>query len=670
MVELRIEVLGPVRLLRDGAEVDPGGPRQRELLARLAAARGRPVSFERLAADLWDDDAERDLRARRGALATFVGDLRRRLEPERAPRTRPRVLVTEHGGYALRVPDGALDAARLESAVAPVGGRTTHGLAAAAPGATPGLGVGDAPSDTRALQDAVAAWRGEPYADLPDRAWVRAERRHLAEVHARAVELLAEALLADGRPGEAVAALDAHAAAHPWREHAWALLALALYREGRQTDALAVVRGARRRLADELGLDPGPELVRLERDVLAQAPALDGPTPGARLAVTAPTSRAHLRSTVDVARTLAIAGGDHLATAQQQRVAAALAAEATGDPVLTARTVTAYDVPAVWTRSDDPEAAAALVGVARRTLRRLGSEASPVLRARLLAVVGIEHRGTRDAWAWAAAQDAVGVARAVGDPGTLALALNARFLQSFQRPGAAAERETTGAELVALAAAHDLPTFAILGHLVRMQAAAGAGRFGDADAHAAAAEDVAAGYESPVVPMLTAWYRAMRDAETSSPDAAARAYRAADDLLAGVRMPGVRDGLLPLALLTVRLRHGRPLAGLGDAGPYAPWAAPLLALDAGDREAAADLVRVAPEPPADHLRELRWALVAETAVRLGDARLARRARDALARTPDELAGAGSGLVSLGPVRAWLDRLGPVADGASGRPGGG
>jgi hypothetical protein len=121
-------------------------------------------------------------------------------------------------------------------------------------------------------------------------------------------------------------------------------------------------------------------------------------------------------------------------------------------------------------------------------------------------------------------------------------------------------------------------------------------------------------------------------------------------------MPGVRDGLLPLALLTVRLRHGRPLGGIGDAGPYVPWVEPLVALDAGDRETAADLARGTPEPPADHLRELRWALVAETAVRLGDAGLARRARHALARVPDELAGAGSGLVSLGPVRVWLDRL--------------
>lgn len=78
------------------------------------------------------------------------------------------------------------------------------------------------------------------------------------------------------------------------------------------------------------------------------------------------------------------------------------------------------------------------------------------------------------------------------------------------------------------------------------------------------------------------------------------------------------------------------------------------------------LARAAPEPPADHLRELRWALAAETAVRLGDADLARRARRALARTPDELAGAGSGLVSLGPVRQCLDRLDRL-DGLGSRP---
>ncbi|PTU57250.1 SARP family transcriptional regulator, partial [Sphaerisporangium cinnabarinum] len=117
MVELRVEVLGPVRVLRDGADADPGGPRQRELLARLAAARGRPVPFDRLADDLWDEPGA-GTGDRRGALATFVGDLRRRLEPGRAPRTPPRVLVTAHGGYPLPLPDDELDAARLEAAVA------------------------------------------------------------------------------------------------------------------------------------------------------------------------------------------------------------------------------------------------------------------------------------------------------------------------------------------------------------------------------------------------------------------------------------------------------------------------------------------------------------------------------------------------------------------------
>uniref|UniRef100_UPI003C6DB2AF AfsR/SARP family transcriptional regulator n=1 Tax=Cellulosimicrobium funkei TaxID=264251 RepID=UPI003C6DB2AF len=95
MVELRVEVLGPVRVLRDGADVDPGGPRQRELLARLAAARGRPVPFDRLADDLWDESGA-GTGARRGARASFGGDRARRPEPGPAPRPPPRVLGGGH----------------------------------------------------------------------------------------------------------------------------------------------------------------------------------------------------------------------------------------------------------------------------------------------------------------------------------------------------------------------------------------------------------------------------------------------------------------------------------------------------------------------------------------------------------------------------------------------
>ena len=103
---------------------------------------------------------------------------------------------------------------------------------------------------------------------------MRGERARLTELRLRAVERLAEARLARGLAAEAIPDLDAHVAEHPWREDAWGLLALALYRAGRQADALAVLRRARTMLVEELGLDPGPALQRMETDILNHADRL------------------------------------------------------------------------------------------------------------------------------------------------------------------------------------------------------------------------------------------------------------------------------------------------------------------------------------------------------------------------------------------------------------
>ncbi|WP_432496072.1 BTAD domain-containing putative transcriptional regulator [Kineococcus gypseus] len=672
---LQVDVLGPLRARRDGVEVALGGPRQRELLGRLAAARGRAVTTAALVRDLWEQPPP----GARGALATAVGELRRRLEPERAPRTPPRTLLTTGAGYALRLDAGALDAARLEAAptTAPTG-----------PGA--GDGADDAARLLARLGATLADWRGQPYADLPGREWVLAEREHLGELHARATERYAAALLRLDRSAEAVGVLDAHTRSRPWRERGWADLALALYRERRRGEALAVLRRARALLAGELGLDPGPELVQLERDVLTRAPHLDLPgaregddarvaTRGAdRVVVELPPGESgRLRTSVDLARTLAYAGGQNLAAAQHRRLEAALAAEASGDALLTARLLGAYDVPTVWTRSDDPVAAAAVVALTRRTLERLGDRAGPALRARLLAVLALEHRGTRDGWALQAALEAERTARTLGDPVVLLLALDARFVQSFQRPGAAGERERIGAEITELALRHDLGAFTVLGHLVRLQASAATGAFADAERYARAAEAAGDAHGSPVARMLTAWFWAMRTAQTSTAAQAAAAYRGADRELSRVHMPGVREGLLPLALLCLRLRHDRPRpsgaggrrdgtgralpdpAADGGWGPHLPWVEPVLALDGGDPRRALRLAGALPEPPADHLREVRWALVAHAALRLGSPELAGRAHRGLSGSASERAGAGSGLLDLGPVGAWLTRLEPL-----------
>lgn len=162
--------------------------------------------------------------------------------------------------------------------------------------------------------------------------------------------------------------------------------------------------------------------------------------------------------------------GDALVRSRSDRLAAITAAERTGDLALTARIIGAYDVPALWSRADDPAQSRAVVEAAERTLTVLGPDAPADLTARLLATVAVESRGAdltppEQDRARDAARQAERLARDLGDPGLLAFTLNGVFLQSFTRPGLAAARDRTGAEILHLATAHDLPAFAVLGLL-------------------------------------------------------------------------------------------------------------------------------------------------------------------------------------------------------------
>ncbi|WP_116949165.1 AfsR/SARP family transcriptional regulator [Jiangella endophytica] len=638
-------VLGPVVAWTGaGAGVDLKGPRHREVLARLIAARGRVVPVERIVADLWESPPDGAV----VAVRTFVAALRRALEPDRAPREPARLLVTDGPGYALRAGTDAVDAWRFAAAVEAVGGA--------------------APAEAlRLLDDALALWRGPAYADFAAAGWAAAERSRLTELRLTAVERRAETLLTLGRAADAVPDLDAHVAEHPWREDAWRLLVLALYRTGRQADALDVLRRARSLLGDQLGVDPGPRLRQLETDLLRQELPVDAvgqvwaDAAAAYDQTVATGAPGRLESTVGLLRILALTGGRGLAAAQEQRVAAIAAAEQLGDPELTARVIGSYDVPGVWTRSDHPDRSALVVAAAERTLGALPPSAPPATRARLLATVAMESRGTRSPHPAEAAAEAESIARRSHDPALLAFALNARFLQTFQRAGLAPERDGVGAELVALSAAHGLSTFEILGRLVRMQAHAALGDFVAADEHAAAADDLARRHDRPLVDVLTRWYRALRLAAVGGADAAEEAeaaYRAAADRLEGAGMPGLERGLLPLAQLCLRVWHGRPLEFPDDTdwGPYAPWARPLLLLARGRRDDAAAALRRAPEPPRDLLFEASWCLTGRAALAVGDHGLVARARDALTPAAGELAGAGSGVLTAGPVAFHLAAL--------------
>lgn len=642
-------VLGPVvAWAGDGTPIDVKGPKHRAVLARLVVARGRVVPVNRLTDDLWADPPP----GATSAVRTFVAALRRALEPHRQPREPARLLVTEGPGYALRAAPDTVDAWRFED------------MTAAASAAPPHEAL-------ERLDLALSWWRGPAYADFDDEPWARVERSRLEQLRLNAIESRAEARLALGRAADVVPDLDAHVAEHPWREEAWRLLALALYRTERQGDALAVLRRARVLLLDQLGVDPGPRLRRLETDILRQAdqvgggPAAPGPervwaqTAAAYDRTVASDARARLESTVGLLRSLAVTGASGLEVARDQRIAAIDAAEQLGNPDLTARVIGSYDVPAIWTRSDDPEQAGRIVAAAERALAALDPDSPDATRARLLATIATESRGTRAARGPDAAREAERIARGLGDPALLAFTLNGVFMQTFQRAGLAPDRDRIGAELVALSTRHGLTTYEILGRLIRIQARSALGDFAGADEHAAVADQLAERHELPLVGVFTRWYRALRLAATgSSPQAAEGAYRDAATRLSGAGMPGVERGLLPLALLCLRTWLGQPARFDDDTdwGPYTPWARPLVLL-ARDRPAdAAAALRRIPDPPHDLLFEALWCLTGHAAIALDDRATMRRARTALAPAVNELAGAGSGMLTAGPVTDLLDRL--------------
>lgn len=1024
MLPVRFAVLGPVTAENADGPIDLKGPRHRAVLARLLIARGRTVPATRLVSDLWDDPPEGAL----GAVQTFVSALRRALEPDRRPRSPARLLVTAAGGYALRAEPEAVDARRFERVVIDAAKLLAEGRAAEV---------------AECVDEALGWWRGPAYAEVADLPWALAEARRLGELRLLAVERRAEAALALGSAAEAVPGLDAHVTAHPWREDAWRLLALALYRSGRQGDALDTLRRARSVLTGELGVDPGPGLRRLESRILAQdaelepplgasvpvaahelplllgrnaelarlhiaadraavgkgpvpayiagdagagktalagrfaaelasrgwttawgpspehdgvppawawtrilgrlatrghpgVPDLSGETPFAvveavsaylssvarkaplllvfddlqfagestlellagivgtppegpvlilgthrptglapltgLLARTArlepvrvylsgltepavaelgaaltgrdlgPLSSAiHARSggnpfyvkelvrlldvegesaltsvppgvgevvrhrlaglapsTVNVLRQAAVLGEDvdidlitamagdevldavdealdtglleapsasrlrfshalvrdtvyqgvsaprrarwhasaaaalaelrpddaerlahhylradgedaarmaarHAAIAaeradrrfapheaarlwhdvldaqaragdaeprarldarmglvralaitgdldgsRRQRSAAIEHAEALGDPRQTAEVITAFVVPALWTRNDDEALSAQVVAASERTLTA-GTALGPDLRSRLLSTIALELRGTTDPRGDASARKAQELAE---DPETLAIALNARFMHSFCRAGLAPVRAKIADELIAIGD----PAFDILGHLVGVQAAAALADFTTADEHADAVTAIAVGQGLPLVGIFTDWYGAMRLSLTADAAAAEAAYRRAAVRLAASGMPGMEEGLLPLALLGLGLRHGRKVEDRDDWGPYEPWCRPLALLDAGRVDEARVAAGAIPPSPRDLMLEARLCLEGRIARGLDDLPRMRRVYAALLPAAGELAGAGSGAVVFGPVAGHLGDL--------------
>ena len=263
-MSLRVGVLGPVTAWRDEREIETGQPRQLAVLGVLATRANRVVSRGELVDAVWGEEPPASAE---GGIYTYVAGLRRALEPDRPRRApdRPRrvpaqVLVSAGGGYMLRLDPGCLDASVFERCLS-----QARDLRAA----------GDAAAAERAVTEALALWRGLPFAGVPG-PFAESERQRLGELRTGAAEDRAGLLLALGRAAEAVPDLTALVAAHPLRERARGLLMIALYRCGRQAEALQVFHDARERLAEDLGIDPGDELTRIHGQLLAMDPALAG----------------------------------------------------------------------------------------------------------------------------------------------------------------------------------------------------------------------------------------------------------------------------------------------------------------------------------------------------------------------------------------------------------
>ncbi|MFC3502743.1 ATP-binding protein [Micromonospora krabiensis] len=258
-----LRVLGPFEAESDGGDaVALGGPRQRAVLAMLVLARGEVVSVDRLVEQLWRGEAPPRAVA---SLQAYVSNLRRLLEPDREPRAPARLLVTAPPGYAVRLPDGAVDAWRFETLLAQA--RVAR--------------ADDPERAGRLLRAGLGLWRGPAYAEFAEQPWAQPEVTRLEELRFVARELLLDVRLRMGDAAEAVAEAEAMTRQFPLREESWRLLALALWRTGRQGDALAALRRARAVLVEELGLDPGPALVAVEAAILGQRLDVLLPSPAA-----------------------------------------------------------------------------------------------------------------------------------------------------------------------------------------------------------------------------------------------------------------------------------------------------------------------------------------------------------------------------------------------------
>jgi DNA-binding SARP family transcriptional activator len=253
---MQFRLLGPIEVEDDGRLLALGSAKQRALLATLLLHPNEVVSRDRLIDDLW---GERPPGSASHSLEVYVSRLRKTLQPD----GRERVVITRPGGYLLRLEPEQLDLARFERL-------TRDGRSA--------LAAGNYYRAAQQLRQALALWRGPALGELAYEPFARPEVERLEEQRLAALEERIEAELALGRHSALIGELESLSRKHPLRERLRGQLILALYRCGRQVEALEAYRETRQHLVNELGIDPSPAMQRLEQAILRQDPALELPT--------------------------------------------------------------------------------------------------------------------------------------------------------------------------------------------------------------------------------------------------------------------------------------------------------------------------------------------------------------------------------------------------------
>jgi SARP family transcriptional regulator, regulator of embCAB operon len=258
---MEIKVLGSLEAHENGISITPTAAKPRQVLALLALNSGQVVPVPWLIEELWGMSPPRSAH---GTLQIYVLHLRRLIEaarPGSLPGQAKEILVTRYGGYALLLPQGAVDVQVFEQ-------RAAAGERARA--------AGDDPLAARLLRSALGVWRGEPLVDVQAGMRLSVEMSRLEESRLAALESRIDVDLKLGRHHALLSELTALTSMHPMNEDLHARFMIALYRSGRRWRALEVFRTLRDTLVHELGVEPSPSLCQLQIDILNSEPALDG----------------------------------------------------------------------------------------------------------------------------------------------------------------------------------------------------------------------------------------------------------------------------------------------------------------------------------------------------------------------------------------------------------